>query len=300
MKKITEVSAETLVCAVIGDPVGHSLSPQLHNAAFSASGIDIVYTAFHVKKGDLERALNGIRALGIKGLSVTIPHKVDLIPFLDEIDAEAMAIGSVNTIVNSSGVLIGFSTDGPGAVRALQAQSVVIEGSSILIIGTGGVARAIAFALRSLSPQPNLHILGIDDSETTALIKDLNTKSPGDAEKITQDVSGGGLNPESLEKAMPEADIVIHATPVGMSPNTGKSLVPSRLFRKGQVIFDVIYTPRETKLLREAREAGAIPVSGLGMFANQAAIQFELWTGKPAPVEIMLQAVEQALYKPEK
>ncbi|MFH1964077.1 MAG: shikimate dehydrogenase [Acidobacteriota bacterium] len=296
MKNITEISAESRICAVIGDPVGHSLSPQIHNAAFSASGIDMLYTAFHVRKGDLERALNGIRALGIKGLSVTIPHKVDLIPFLDEVDAEALAIVSVNTIINSSGVLIGFSTDGPGAIRALRAESVAVEGSSVLILGSGGAARAIAFALRSLRPQPVVQILGIDDPETTALAEDLNKKAPGNIKEDAPAVSVGSLNVETLEKAMAEADIVIHATPIGMSPNTGESLVPARLFRKDQVVFDVVYTPRETKLLRQAKKAGSVTVSGLGMFVNQAAIQFELWTGKPAPVEIMLKAVEQALY----
>ncbi len=300
MKNISEISAASRVCAVIGDPVGHSLSPQIHNSAFAASGMDMVYTAFHVKKGDLERALNGVRSLGIKGLSVTIPHKVDIIPFLDEVDAAALSIGSVNTVVNSSGVLIGFSTDGPGAVRALQAESVSIENSSILVLGSGGAARAITFALRSLTPQPCLQILGIDDPETRKLVLDLN-KSAGGREKIEAPaVSGVKLTDGSLEKAMAGADIVIHATPIGMSPNTGKSLVPARLFRKGQVVFDVVYTPRKTRLLEQAKEAGAHTVSGLGMFVNQAAIQFELWTGAKAPVKIMLKALEQALYSPDK
>ena len=298
MKNISEISAGSSICAVIGDPVGHSLSPQIHNAAFSSSGIDIIYAAFHVGKGDLKRAMDGVRALGIKGLSVTIPHKVDIIPFLDEVDAAALAIGSVNTVVNSSGVLIGFSTDGPGALRALQDESVALEGSRILIIGSGGAARAIAFALRSLDPLPDLSILGIEETETDALVRDLNSKLPG--KNRSRNVTGGRLDNSSLEKAMAEANIVIHATPVGMSPNIEASLVPARLFRKGQVVFDAVYTPRKTRLLRQAEEAGAITVSGLGMFANQAAIQFELWTGRPAPTEVMLKALENALYKPGK
>lgn len=296
MKNISEISAGSRVCAVIGDPVGHSLSPQIHNAAFSAAGIDIIYTAFHVSKGDLKRALDGVRALGIKGLSVTIPHKVDIIPFLDEVDAAALAIGSVNTVVNSAGVLIGFSTDGPGAVRALQDESVSLEGSRILMLGSGGAARAIAFALRSLDPLPSLRILGIDENETATLIRDLNSKLP--VKDKSRTVTGGKLGNSSLEKAMEDAGIIIHATPVGMSPNTESSLVPEWLFREGQVVFDAVYTPRKTRLLQQAEKAGAVTVSGLGMFANQAAIQFELWTGKPAPTEVMLKALEKALYKP--
>ncbi len=300
MNKISEPSAATTLCAVIGDPVGHSLSPQIHNSAFAASGIDMVYTAFHVRKGDLERALNGVRSLGIKGLSVTIPHKVDVIPFLDEVDATALSTGSVNTVVNSSGVLIGFSTDGPGAVRALEDESVSIENSNILVLGSGGVSRAITFALRSLNSQPGLKILGIDEPEIRKLVMDLNKGATGKINRETPPVSGVKLTDESLEKAMAEADIVIQTTPVGMSPNTGESLIPARFFRKGQVVFDVVYTPRETRLLEEAKKAGAKTVSGLGMFVNQAAIQFELWTGVKAPAKIMLNALEQALYNPEK
>ncbi len=296
MKKITDISAGSRICAVIGDPVSHSLSPQIHNAAFSATGENLVYTAFHVKKGDLKRAMDGVRSLGIKGMSVTIPHKVDIIPFLDEIDDVALATGSVNTIVNSSGVLIGFTTDGPGAIRAMEAESVQIEGKSILLLGSGGAARAISFALRHLSPLPRLRILGIEKPELQALVRDLNSRVPGKSSDPAALVTGEVLDNASLEQAMASADIVIHSTPVGMSPNTEKSLVPAGLFRKGQVVFDVVYTPRETMLIREAKKAGAVTVSGLGMFVNQAAIQFELWTGKPAPLDIMTTAVEEALY----
>jgi len=292
MKNITEISAGSRVCAVIGDPVAHSLSPQIHNAAFDAAGIDMVYTAFHVCKGDLQRALNGVRSLGIRGLSVTIPHKVDIIPFLDEVDADALSTGSVNTVVNSSGILIGFSTDGPGAVRALEGASVDPAGKSVLMLGSGGAARAIAFSLRSLEPLPGLQILGIDEPETAALASDLNRG----IRKETAAVRWNRLDRGNLEAAMHESEIVIHTSPVGMSPNTGESLVPAEFFRPGQVVFDVVYTPRETRLLREAREAGAVAVSGLDMFINQAGIQFEIWTGSPAPVGVMTEAVKKALY----
>lgn len=288
------ITARTPVCAVIGDPVEHSLSPQIHNTAFSAADENMVYTAFHVRRGDLERAMAGVRALGIHGLSVTIPHKVDIIPFLDEIDPEALAIGSVNTVLNSSGTLIGCSTDGPGAVRALRASSVDPEGSNILVLGSGGAARAVSFALKALDPAPDITILGVELDELDRLVGDLNRREHS---RHSAKVRGAELTDISLSSAMRDADFLVHSTPVGMSPDSDRSLVPPDLFRPEQVVFDVVYTPRRTRLLRDAESTGAKTVSGLGMFVNQAAIQFELWTGKKAPLDAMTRAVEEALYE---
>jgi len=290
------ITSRTPVCAVIGDPVEHSLSPLIHNTAFSAVGEDMVYTAFHVKKGDLERALEGVRALGIRGLSVTIPHKVDIIPFLDEIDPDAMSTGSVNTVVNTSGTLTGSSTDGPGAMRALQSSEIAVGKKNILVLGSGGAARAISFALLAIDPAPRISILGIESGELKRLVNDLNKKKTQIKARRQVEVQGGKLTDESLSSAMAEADILIHSTPVGMSPHVDHSLVPPGLLRTVQVVFDVVYTPRETRLIRDAKNAGAKIVSGLDMFVNQAAIQFELWTGKKAPLDVMTRAVEEALY----
>jgi len=290
------ITSRTPVCAVVGDPVEHSLSPQIHNTAFSAVGADMVYTAFHVKKGDLERALEGVRALGIRGLSVTIPHKVDIIPFLDEIDPDAMSTGSVNTVVNSSGILTGYSTDGPGAVRALQSSKVSLGAKNILVLGSGGAARAISFALLAIEPAPRITILGIEFDELERLASDLNIMEARIKSRQKVEVQCGKLTDASLSSAMSEADILVHSTPVGMSPHVDRSLVPPGLLRPDQVVFDVVYTPRETRLIRDAKNTGAKTVSGLGMFVNQAAIQFELWTGKKAPLDVMTRAVEEALY----
>lgn len=282
------ISAHTQVCAVIGDPVGHSLSPQIHNAAFASLGLDFVYVALPVKRGQTEAALRGVRALGIRGLSVTIPHKVDILAFLDEIDDAARGTGSVNTVVNDRGKLMGYSTDGPGALRALAARSVDVAGRRVLLLGSGGAARAVAFSLKALDPRPRLEILGVEKDELARLAGDLS-------QKTDIAVQAGELRDEALAAAMARAEVVIHATPVGMHPKVGESLVPASLIRPGQIVFDVVYTPLETKLLRDAAAAGARVVPGLGMFVHQAAIQFELWTGKPAPVDLMTRTVTQAL-----
>ena len=282
------ISAASKLCAVIGDPVSHSMSPQIHNSAFQECGVDMAYVAFHVAKGDVGRALDGVRSLGIRGLSVTIPHKMDIIPFLDEVEEEARNDGSVNTVVNEGGRLVGHSTDGPGALRALAAEGVEPEGKDILLLGSGGAARAVAFSFGSLDPLPRLTILGVVPDELDELGADLG-------EKTRMSVATRLFSSEELAKSMARAEIVTHATPVGMSPKNEESLVPRDLIRSNQVVFDIVYNPLQTRLLKEAAEAGATPVAGLGMFVHQAAIQFELWTGIDAPVELMTKTVRKAL-----
>jgi len=283
-----EISAATKLCAVIGDPVEHSLSPAIHNAAFKEVELDYVYVAFHVPKGKAAQAAEAMRVLGIRGLSVTIPHKVDIIKGLDEVDELARGVGSVNTVVNRNGTLFGTSTDGLGALRALEAAGVSPQGRRILLLGSGGAARAIAFALSALDPLPELRILGIEREERRKLSDDL-------ARRTRLKPSEENLGPSSLEESMAWAQIVVHATPVGMTPKTDESLIPPELIRPEHTIFDVVYTPLETKLLKEAAQRGARTVPGLGMFVHQAAAQFELWTGKKAPVDLMTKVVTEAL-----
>jgi len=282
------ITARTRICAVIGDPVGHSLSPQIHNSAFEALGLDFVYVAFHVKRGEAGAAAGAVRSLGLRGLSVTIPHKVDIIAHLDEVEEVARNIGSVNTVVNEGGVLKGYSTDGPGALRALAASGVEPAGKRVLLLGSGGAARALAFTLAAVSPRPRLRILGIDDRELSTLVRDLGDKTGLETER-------GRLEKETLRAAAAEAQIIIHATPVGMTPRTDESLLDPEFIRPEHTVFDVVYTPLETKLLKDARAAGAKTVAGLGMFIHQAAIQFELWTGRKAPISVMEKAVTEAL-----
>lgn len=295
-----EISASTRVCAVIGDPVHHSLSPQIHNAAFRALDLDFVYVAYHVPRGRAVEALRAVRALGIRGLSVTIPHKLDVIAGLDEIDDVARGVGSVNTVIHddghddrhdgdtrTEGRLSGISTDGPGALRALAAAGVDPAGRAVLLLGSGGAARAVAFSLAMLAPQPRLEILGVDARERQTLANDLAAAGC--------QVPHADLGAAALEAAMARAEIVVHATPVGMHPRVDQSVVPAGLIRDDQVVFDVVYTPHRTKLLADAEAAGAQTVPGLGMFVHQAAIQFERWTGRDAPVDVMEAAVREAL-----
>lgn len=282
------ITARTRVCAVIGDPVGHSLSPQIHNAAFSALGLDFAYVAFHVKRGEARSAAAAVRSLGLRGLSVTIPHKVDIIDGLDEVDPVARNTGSVNTVVNTDGQLTGHSTDGPGALRALAAEGVNPAGRRVLLLGSGGAARALAFTLATLDPLPGIRLLGIERPEVEKLAADLRTTT-----SLRPDADG--LDSDTLARGMKEAEIVIHATPVGMTPDVERTIVPADLLRPDQAVFDVVYTPLETRLLRDARAVGAKTVPGIGMFVHQAAIQFELWTEEDAPVDLMTKTVRYAL-----
>ena len=282
------ISAETRVCAVIGDPVDHSLSPQIHNAAFQASGLDFTYVAFHVRKGDIESAIRGMRALGIRGLSVTIPHKVDIVPHLDDIDEIARNVGSINTVVNNDGHLRGCSTDGPGALRALEAGSCDFVGQNVLLLGSGGAARAIAFSLATISPPPQLTILGVEPDELSSLEQDLR-------DRTSLSVMALPYSGQTVSAASEKSGLIINATPVGMTPNVDNSPFPEELIRSEHTVFDIVYTPFETKLLRDAKAAGARAIPGIGMFVHQAAIQFELWTGQTAPLDVMAGTVTEAL-----
>jgi len=248
----------------------------------------MVYVAFHVKKGDVGRSLEGVRSLGIRGLSVTIPHKVDVIPYLDEIDELSRHIGSINTVVNEGDRLVGYSTDGPGAMRALSAEGAETSGRNVLLLGSGGAARAVAFSLATSQPLRQLTILGIEEDELERLGSDL-------AEQTQVRPSTLRLSSENLRDAMVDSDVVIQATPIGMTPDVDETLVPAHLIKNGQVVFDIVYTPLETRLIKEAKVAGALTVAGLGMFVHQAAIQFEMWTGQDAPIELMADTVRSAL-----
>lgn len=280
------IDANTKLCALIGNPVGHSLSPALHNAAFREMGLNYAYLAFKVE--DLAKAVAGIRALGIKGVSVTIPHKVQVMEYLDEIDATAREIGAINTILNIDGRLQGYNTDSSGALQALTDAGIAFAGKKILILGSGGAARAVAFGLAAHSSIKLLTILGIIEDELKSLQGDL-------AKKGELAISAELLSQSVLEKVVSDADLVINCTPVGMHPEVDRSVIPLGLLQKGQVVFDVVYNPLKTKLLREAKEAGCRVISGVEMFVNQAATQFELWTGEKAPVKIMREVVEKAL-----
>lgn len=274
-----DINAQTQLCGLLGNPVDHSLSPAIHNAAFRQLGLNFVYLAFPVQ--DLEGAIRGIRALGhIRGLSVTIPHKVSVLPLLDSIETTAKHIGSVNTIVKDRGMLVGSNTDASGALQALQQGGVVLSGQRVVILGSGGAARAIAFGLCVEGKIGHLTLLGIDDQERTALAKDLIAKTP-------IQLHDSSLTPTTLQSALAQATLLIHCTPIGMHPKIGESCVPKHLLHHELTVMDIVYNPLHTQLLQDAQAAGCRTIQGIDMFLHQAIGQFELWTGESAPIEVM-------------
>jgi len=279
------IDAQTQLCGVLGNPVEHSLSPAIHNAAFQNLGLNFVYLAFCVE--DVEHAVQGIRALGnFRGCSVTIPHKIAVMPYLDEIEPTARHIGSVNTIVKDHGRLLGSNTDATGALQALREGGAPLEGHHVLIVGSGGVARAVAFALAVEGGVAGLTILGIDEQERTTLVQDIRSKT-------SVSVEGGPLTEDALRGSLQSAHILIHGTPVGMHPNVQETCIPNRFLSPQLTVMDIVYNPLETRLLREAREAGCRTIRGVEMFVNQAVGQFERSTGRSAPVNIMRKILEE-------
>ncbi len=285
--KNNTITPATQLCAVIGNPIGHSLSPVLHNAAFDALGLDFVYVAFRVE--DLKSALAGMRALNnFRGMSVTIPHKIEAMDYVDEIAEVDRAIGSINTIINENGRLVGLGTDGPGALKALIDNGADINGKNVLMLGAGGASRAIAFTLAMKAKPGKIIIMDINEAMLQGLVSDLQagTSTP---------IESAAMNEGTLAQAMGEADIIINCTPIGMHPKEDATLVPAELFRPGQVVFDIVYNPLETRLLAEARSKGLKVISGVEMFINQAVLQFERFTGAEAPVEVMRRVVMERL-----
>ncbi|MFA5572236.1 MAG: shikimate dehydrogenase [Crenarchaeota archaeon] len=282
------ISGKTRVCGVIGDPIEHSLSPIMHNTAFQSLNLDFIYLAFKVKSSSIGDAINGIRALNIRGLNVTMPHKKNVMRHLDRIDLSAQLIDSVNTILNKENLLFGFNTDGVGAVKALKENGVELKGRKILLLGAGGAARAIAYAVAKESDE--LAILN-------RTVKDAQTLSKLVEKAANKRISTGSLSHTDIESNLRDSDILINATTIGMKPRYDETVVPTKLLRQNLSVMDIIYNPLETKLVKDAKAAGAKVVSGVEMLIYQGAASFEIWTGKQAPVEVMRKAALTYLKK---
>jgi shikimate dehydrogenase len=274
------ISGKTKICGLIGDPVEHTMSPAMHNAAFKKLGLDYIYLPFRVRPEELTQAIAGLKALNIRGFNVTIPHKVSVIPLLDGLDPLAEKIGAVNTVVNGGGGLRGYNTDATGFLRALLGRGVKPEDKNVVIVGAGGAARAIAYILAEKGAHLTIinRKLELDWAEDIAQLI---------LEDFGREVRVMELLPRKLAVALPGADILVNATSVGMSPAGGRSPVPARLLHRRTVVFDVVYNPMTTKLLREARAAGAKTIGGVDMLAWQGALAFEKWTGQAAPLALM-------------
>ena len=276
-----DISGKTRVFGVIGDPIEHSLSPTIQNAAFGHLGLDFVFLAFHVKAADLENAMRGMRGLGIHGLNVTMPHKSAVIGCLDEVDFSVRFLDSANTILNRDGKLSGFSTDGVGALKALLENGVDLSGKKILLLGAGGAAKAIAFTL--VPEVGELAILNRSTEKAEALAETLG-------HMFNRNVVGGALSPETIKMNLRDSDVLVNATSAGMKPNLSQSLVAPEWLKSDLVVMDIVYNPIETKLAKDAKAAGAKVVSGVEMLIYQGAASFEIWTGHAAPIEVMRKA----------
>lgn len=281
------------LAGVIGWPVGHSISPAMHNAAFRALGLDWLYLAFPVQPQDITAAVYGLRALGFAGVNVTIPHKVAVRPLMDELSPEAIAIGAVNTIIIRDGHMTGHNTDAYGFLTTLMASGYTPAGRPALVLGAGGAARSIVYALARAGAC--VAIWNRSEGRAAALVAELAPHLPAAS------MSAIPSTQQALSTALDEADLLVNATSVGMTGGPPGSPLPTDLhLRPGMTVFDLIYTPTLTPLLRQARAAKAHPVGGLGMLVHQGAQAFTLWTGCEAPVAVMERACRRALAERER
>ncbi|MBS3815055.1 MAG: shikimate dehydrogenase [Hadesarchaea archaeon] len=280
------ISGKTNVLAIIGNPVEHSLSPCMQNAALKELGLDYVYLAFPVREESLAEALTGFTALGIKGANVTIPHKINALNYMDELHESAEKVGAVNTIKNDSGELIGFNTDGEGMLRSLRNEVSEIESKSVLLLGAGGAARAIGFSI--VEAGASLTISNRTASKAKKLAETISGQTKGDVRQVE-------LSKKVLIDEIKNSDILINATSVGMEPNTDETLVSADMMHSDLIVNDIVYKPLKTKLLEEAEKAGAKTIDGLGMLVHQGATSLEIWTGEKAPIKVMRKATENAI-----
>jgi shikimate dehydrogenase len=260
------ITGSTRIVGVIGDPVGHSRSPAMHNAAFDALELDWAYVGFPVRRGQGAAAVRAVATLGLAGLNVTMPHKADAATACDDLSSEAAALGAVNTVVNADGTLTGHSTDGDGFLRALDDEGIAVAGQRAVVVGAGGAGRAIAHALGRTGAHVTVAARRPDAARSAAAL------APG----------GDALSLDEL--AIEPFDLVVNATPIGMDgepPPFGTARL-----HDDQFVFDTVY-PVETPLMREARARGVRAAGGLGMLVHQGALSFSLWTGVEPPLEVM-------------
>jgi len=286
MMETNTISGKTRLCGLIGDPVEHTMSPVMHNAAFNKMGLDYLYVQ------ELGKAVEGMKALNIKGLNVTIPHKVTIIPFLDKLDRLAERIGAVNTIVNNDGILTGYNTDATGFLQALLEKGIEPKGENVIILGAGGASRAVSFALA----ERGAHLIILNRLLELDWAEELADRISRIFERKVKALES---NTENLVSVLREADILVNATSVGMTPNINDTPISSDLLKPNLIVFDIVYNPIKTRLLREAEVAGAKTISGLDMLVWQGALAFEKWTGLKAPVELMRETAIKELQKHE-
>lgn len=275
------ITGSTNIAGLIGHPVEHSFSPPMHNAAFNALNMDWTYVAFDVEPSNLKSAIDGARSLNIKGLNVTIPHKIEVMKYLDEIDEVARLIGAVNTIDFRN--MKGYNTDGIGAVKAIE-EVTSIKNKNVVVAGAGGASRAISFYIAKYGAE-SITILNRNVDKASNLAKDINLIDDVRADSISQ-----------INDYVREADILIDTTPVGMHPNVdADAIVGAEDMHEDLVVFDAVYNPNETSLIKQAIKANAKPVYGIKMLLYQGAESFKIWTGQNPPVDVMEDALRKTL-----
>lgn len=284
-----KITGSTRLTGIFGDPITHTLSPVMHNAAFAALDLDMVYVPFHVQENDLKRAVESIRALNIAGVNVTVPHKERVVKYLDAMDDGTRVIGAVNTVVNKGGQLKGYNTDAMGYMRSLREDcGFDPKKKKVVIAGAGGSARAVLYEL-----------LAVGVVSATIV-----NRTPSRGARLADEYAGlflgaqlqayGLDRPDELRVALESADILINATAAGLM-GKGELDVPLERLPKGAIVSDIVYSPLETAFLKKAKALGLRTHSGIGMLVHQGAASFELWTGHPAPVGVMKAAVLDAL-----
>ena len=282
------ITAQTKILCVIGYPIEHSMSPIMHNAALQDLELDYAYLAFNVPPNRLKEAVKGIKALNVKGISVTIPYKEIIIKFIDEIDSTAQKIGAINTIKNEDGVLIGKNTDAEGGRKAILDAGCEITGKNILILGAGGVAKAICYTLAKDANK--MVITNRTESRAKKLAMELK-------KKIKVNAEGTNNSETTLKREIKTTDILINATSVGMYPQINKLPIKMEILHNQLFVVDLIYNPLETQLIKDAKVIGCRTLGGLDMLVNQGALAFEWWTNKKPNINLMKNKIIEFLGK---
>ena len=279
-----QITGKTKIVGVIGDPIEHSRSPQMHNAALAELGLDYVYVPFHIRATDLPAAIDGFKAINVVGINVTIPHKQAVIPLLDDISREAALIGAVNTLTFEDGKITGNNTDAPGFLQAMQEVGFhPPKGESAVVIGAGGSARAIVVAL-ALAGLGSIYIVNRTKSKAVTLATALS-------DKIGVTMHGMGLDDTRLPNIVAKSPLIVNTASASMDISHPLLIRPEWL-NPQSIVYDIVYTPPETRLMKAAAENGCATVSGLGMLIHQGAIAFEKWTKVLPPIETMRQALQ--------
>ena len=276
-------TSKTKLLCIIGNPIEHSMSVSMHNAAIQKLGLDYLYVAFNVIPNDLSNAIKGLKSLNIKGASVTIPHKITVMKHLDKIEPMAKNIGAINTIKNENGILIGRNTDGEGFLKSIKESGYNLKNKKVVLFGAGGAARACAFFLAK--EVNSITIINRSKAKMKDLILKLNIK---------YEISIKGINlskSEEVKKEIKDSDVLVNATPVGMYPNVNESPVKQSWLHQNLFVVDIIYSPIQTKLLQEASSIGCNVLSGVDMLVNQGVIAFKWWTGVSPDKKLMKQVI---------